>query len=457
MNMPLDVDRLVDEQKIDRFNVLVVGLCFLAMLADGYELMALAFAAPELMRAWDIEASALGIVHTASLLGILIGAPLLGHVGDSYGRRTAILTASVICGLSTLSMALAANLEQMFVLRLIAGVGIGGLMPNTIALTSELSPRRYRAMMVVLMFVGITLGGGLPSLIAAGLVPRFGWEVLFVIGGIFPLAVAGLLAVRLPESVKFLAARPDRHGELLNVLRRMRPELELPEDSRVVSPAVPPVRGVGGFRQVFAGDLRWITPLIWVCFAATLMSNFFLNSWMPVLFERTGLSPEDAAFASGLYHVGGTIGGLMISVLIDRCGVWVVAMFLGMAAPAVAAIGIDSLSDAATLTLSLVAGIGVLGAQFGNNASAALIYPSAIRARAVGLAFAVGRLGSIVGPLFGGYVLAMNFPMDALFRIAAIPLLVAMVAALLLTGLCYRRYGGLKLGFPAREVRATAR
>jgi AAHS family 4-hydroxybenzoate transporter-like MFS transporter len=303
-------------------------------------------------------------------------------------------------------------------------------------------------MMVVLMFVGITIGGGLPSLVAAGLVPRFGWQVLFVIGGIFPLAVAGLLAVRLPESVKFLAARPDRRDELIDVLRRMRPELGIPDDARFEAPAVEPIHGLGGFRQVFAGDLRWITPLIWTCFAATLMSNFFLNSWMPVLFERTGLSPEDAAFASGLYHVGGTMGGLMISVLIDRCGVWVVAMFLGMAAPAVAAIGIDSLSDAATLALSLVAGIGVLGAQFGNNASAALIYPSEIRARAVGLAFAVGRLGSIAGPLFGGYVLAKNYPMDALFRVAAIPLLVAMVAAGLLTWLCYRRYGGLKLGFP---------
>ena len=136
----------------------------------------------------------------------------------------------------------------------------------------------------------------------------------------------------------------------------------------------------------------------------------------------------------------------MISVLIDRCGVWVVAMFLGLAAPAVAALGIHSLPDTALHLLATVAGIGVLGAQFGNNASAALIYPPAIRARAVGLAFSVGRLGSVLGPLFGGYLLARNFPMAQLFQVAAIPLLVAMAAVLMLTRLCWRRYRGYRLG-----------
>ena len=218
MTPPLDIDRLVDEQKIDRFNVMVVGLCFLAMLGDGYDVSAMAFAAPELVRVWGIEASSLGMVLTASLFGILIGAPLLGYIGDSQGRRRAILIASLICGFSTLTMAITCNLQQMFVLRLIAGIGIGGLMPNTIALTSELSPRRYRAMMVVLMFVGITIGAALPSLIATELMPDFGWQVLFIVGGAFPLLVTVLLALYLPESAKFLNRQSDRREEALNIM-----------------------------------------------------------------------------------------------------------------------------------------------------------------------------------------------------------------------------------------------
>lgn len=448
MSTPLDIDRLVDEQKVDRFNVLVVGLGFLAMLADGYEISALSFAGPELLRLWGIEASDLSMVLTASLFGIFMGAPILGYVGDTWGRRRAILISSVICGVSTLAMAAAGNLEQMFVFRVMAGIGMGGLMPNTIALTSELSPRRYRAMMVVLMFVGITIGAAIPSLIAANLISQYGWQILFIIGGVFPLGVTVLLAMYLPESVKFLLERPERHAELLAVVRRMRRDLTLDDATTFAPPRSRTAVGVHGFRQVFAGDLRWITPLLWVCFATTLMANFFLNSWMPILFERTGLNPEDAAFATGLYHVGGTIGGLMISVLIDRCGVFVVAMFLGMAVPAVAALGMNDWTVQATWLLALVSGVGVLGAQFGNNASAALIYPSEIRARAVGLAFAIGRTGAILGPLLGGYVLARNYPMEQLFRVAAIPPLVAMIAAILLTLLCYRRYGGLKLGTP---------
>jgi AAHS family 4-hydroxybenzoate transporter-like MFS transporter len=440
-----DVDRLVDDQKIDRFNLQVVGLSFLAMLADGYEITAMAFAAPELVRLWDIDASALGVVFSASLFGILFGAPLLGFVGDRYGRRVAIITGCIVCGVSTLSMVFAANLEQMFVMRFFAGIGIGGLMPNTISLTSELSPRRHRAMMIVLMFVGITIGSGSPSVIAAQFVPVHGWQVLFLIGGVTPLVVAVILAVLLPESIKFLVARGKRDAALLRVARRMRRDIAIPDDATFTMHVIEGREAAGGLGQMFSGGLQFITPLIWFCFASTLMANFFLNSWMPVLFERSGMSPEDAALASGLYHVGGTIGGLLISVLIDRFGVFVIAVFLGVAAPTVAAIGIESLPELAVLALSLVAGIGVLGAQFGNNASAGLIYPTEIRAKAVGFAFSIGRFGSILGPLLGGYVISQNVSLPQMFQVAALPLVLGMVAAIALTRLCWVRYDGFQL------------
>jgi len=441
----IDVDQLVDGQNISRFNLMIVAWSFLAMLADGYEITAMAFAAPELVRIWDIEMSAFGPVFSASLFGVLFGAPLLGWVGDRYGRRTAIISACTICGVATLAMVFAAGLHHMFALRFVAGIGIGGLMPNTISLTSELSPGRYRAMLIVLMFTGITLGSGSPSIIAATLVPSYGWQVLFVIGGLFPLVVAACLVFFLPESIKFLAVRNVRRDRLLQTARRARRDLEIPDDAEFVVRRSDHAESTGlGLRAILSGGLAWITPLLWFCFASTLMANFFLNSWMPLLFERSGMSPDEAALASGLYHVGGTLGGLIISVLIDRYGVLVIAVFLALAGPVVAGIGLAGLPNA-LLALSLGAGVCVLGAQFGNNASAGMIYPTEVRAKAVGWAFSIGRFGSILGPLVGGYLIAQESTLMRMFLVAAAPLALGALAATALTRLCYRRYGGLRL------------
>jgi AAHS family 4-hydroxybenzoate transporter-like MFS transporter len=440
----IKIEQLIDEQRLGRFNVNLLVWSFLAMFADGYEITAMAFAAPELVRIWGVDPSSLGPVFSASLFGIFFGAPLLGYVGDRYGRKTAIVLGCLICGLSTFAMIFAVNLEQLFALRVVTGIGIGGLMPNTVSLTSELSPKRFRAMLIVLMFTGITLGGGTPSVVAAWLVPQYGWQVLFLIGGVVPLVIAACVFVLLPESIKFLALRPDKRDELVRVTRKLRPDIVISESTVFEFQQLMPGKGIG-LRQVFSQGLQWITPLLWFCFGMTLMANYFLNSWMPVLFVEMGLPPGEAALASGLYHVGGTLGGLMISVLIDRFGFVVIALLLLLGGPVVAGIGIESLPYTALLALSLAAGICVLGAQFGNNAAAGLLYPTEIRAKAVGWAFSMGRFGSILGPLVGGMLLARSWPLSDLFLAAAIPLLAAAIAAMIMTRICFLRFQGLPL------------
>jgi len=444
VSQTIKIEQLIDEQKLGRFNVNLLLWSFLAMFADGYEITAMAFAAPELVRLWGVDPASLGPVFSASLFGIFFGAPLLGYIGDRYGRKTAIVLGCLICGSSTLAMVLATNMQQLIVLRVVTGIGIGGLMPNTVSLTSELSPKRFRAMLIVLMFTGITLGGGTPSVIAAWLVPQHGFTVLFLIGGVVPLVIAACVALFLPESVKFLSLRPDKREELLRVARKVRPDLSISPSTVFELQQSMPSRGIG-LRQIFSHGLHWITPLLWFCFGMTLMANYFLNSWMPVLFVQMGLPPDEAALASGLYHVGGTIGGLLISILIDRYGFVVIALLLLLGAPVVAGIGIESIPYSVLLALSLAAGICVLGAQFGNNAAAGLLYPTEFRAKAVGWAFSMGRFGSILGPLVGGMLLARSWPLSNLFLAAAVPLVAAAVAAMIMTRICFLRFKGLPL------------
>ena len=444
MAQVIQVEQLVDDQKIDWFNINLLIWSFLAMFGDGYDISALAFAAPELVRDWNLESATLGPAFSASLFGILFGAPLLGYCGDRFGRKPAIIAGCVIYGLCTLAIIGASNLQQVIVLRFLTGIGIGGLMPNTIALNSELSPKRFRATLTVLMFTGITLGSGAPSVISAWLVPHYGWEILFVVGGAVPLLIAFCLIFMLPESIKYLAQFPGKRDKLLKIARRIRKDITINDNTEFMITPIPRDTGIG-IKAIFSGGLAFITPLLWLCFGTALMANFFLNSWMPLLFESNGVPPEQAAIASGFYHVGGTIGGIIISVLLDRFGIVVIAALFALACPAVAAIGVENLSFGMLTLMSTLAGITVLGAQFGNNASAGLLYPTSFRSKGVGWAFAIGRFGSIAGPLLGGVLIGMKLPMQELFLAAAIPLLAGTVAASILARLCYVRFKGLQL------------
>ncbi len=439
----VQTDRLVDDQKIGSFNIRLLVFCWLAMFADGYDISAMPFAAIDLARDWGVPRSEFGVVFSASLFGVLFGAPLLGYIGDRFGRRVAIVLGSVIFGTFTLAMMWATNLEQMTALRFLAGIGIGGLMPNTIALTSELSPKRWRAMLVVLMFTGITLGSATPGPVANLLVPGYGWKVIFLIGGVGPLAVAAFLLFVLPESVKFLSSRPQRRAELLKTARSMRPDLELPDDTQFVIERAAESAGSGGFlglQRIFRGSLAAITPLLWVCFAMTLMANFFLNNWMPLIFESNGVTAEQAVVASTLYHVGGTIGGIVVSLLLNRFGFLAIAVLFAVAAPAIAAIGIDGLSPNALAFIAGFAGLAVLGVQFGNNACSGLIYPTEARSQGAGWALGIGRVGSIVGPLAGGFLVARKTPFQEMFLWAALPMAIGLIAAIGVAILCYRRF-----------------
>lgn len=453
MSQTLNIDKLVNEQRFGSFNLKLLLWSFLAMLADGFDISALASAAPQLAKTWHIPAPAFGPAFSASLIGILFGAPLLGYIGDRFGRRTAIVGGCAIYGLGTLATVWASNLDQVAALRFITGIGIGGLMPNTIALNAELAPARLRATLIVLMFTGITTGSGIPGYVQAWLIPQYGWHIMFWIGGLVPLAVAAGLILNLPESVKYLASRADRRGELLSTLRRLRPDLVIAEDAQFAGTPASPAHG-SGIAQIFSGALAWITPFLWVCFATALMANYFLNSWLPLLLVNNGLTASESGIATSFYHYGGTVGGLLVSLVLARFGFSAVALLFLLAVPAIAAIGVPGISYVTMASAIAAAGFCTLGAQFGNNAASGLLYPTAIRSRGVGWALGIGRFGSIVGPLLGGFLIGRKVSLPHLFMFAAIPMLIGLMASISIARLCQSRLGGVQLGDASERLAA---
>ena len=451
MNQELQLEELIDGQKFGRFNLNLLAWSFLAMLADGFDIAGLASAAPSLARTWHVAPQAFAPALSASLFGILFGAPLLGHAGDRFGRKTLIIAGCIIFSLGTLATVWASNLDQVVALRFLTGIGVGGLMPNVIALNSELAPKRLRAMLVVLAFTGISAGSALPGAVQAWFIPQHGWQIMFWIGGLAPLIVAACLLLTLPESVKFLALQPHRRAELLRTLRRLRRDLAIADDAHVAAASA--IRGADAkLARIFSGDLAWMTPILWICFATALMANFFLNSWLPLIFEGSGLTPKQSGIATSLYHDGGAIGGVFVSVLLGRFGFLAVAALFLLAALAIAAIGAPGLPYLMMASAAMLAGFCTVGAQYGNNAAAGLLYPTEVRSRAVGWALGIGRFGSIVGPLVGGMLIARQLPLQQLFVLAAVPMVVGLVASVGIARLTHRRLGGWHL----EEIRQSA-
>lgn len=430
----VDITRLIDDQKIRWFNIRLVLLSFIVVLTDGYDIGAAAFAAPALVKDWHLNRAELGPLFSAGLFAGLFGPPILGFLADRFGRKAVIVGGATFFGLFTLASVVATSLPTLIALRFIAGIGIAGVLPIAVALNNEFAPRRLRATMIVLMFSGVTFGGGLPGIVAANFMADYGWQILFWVGGLLPITAAVLLAFALPESPKFLALQPDRQKDLARLAQQIQPGAPVNPDARFV---------IGGeenrerfqMRALFAGRLAFITPLFWITNAVNLMIFYFVNQWMPTLLSTAGVSVEHAAIATALFQFGGTLGGIVIMRPLDKFGFIPVPILFGCAIPIMACIGLPSLSETAIMGLVGAAGFCLLGLQFGNIALESNMFPTYIRSWGVGSCFAAGRVGSVFGPLVGGLLVAQHVPLRDMFLIASIPLAIGFIAAAVLTPL----------------------
>jgi MFS transporter, AAHS family, 4-hydroxybenzoate transporter len=428
----IDVQDVVDQQGVRGAFPLIFGLLFLSLLSDGFDLQSVGFAAPGLVREWGITRPELAPALSAGLVGVLIGAPLLGWFGDRHGRKMAIVIGSIIYGGFSLACAWSDNVTQLAVLRLLTGIGLGGVLPNVIAMAAELSPRRIRAMMTPLVTVGISLGAVTVGLLAASLVPTFGWRILFLIGGVVPLVLALVVQIWLPESPSFLALKPSRRDELVRLMRRMQPQVNITADTIIRSQTHPQRDETAG--SLFSGEYRLITPLIWVLFAGLLLTIYLLTSWLPLVLEDGGMSAQGAAIMNTMLQFGGAVGGLVASFLLGRLGIKLIPILLGSAFILVGILATVEVSDLVLAGMLGLCGICIIGGQTAANATAGLIYPTPMRAKGVGSALGVGRLGSIAGPLIGGLMIGLGASgAQDLFLLPLLPLALGILAGILLS------------------------
>ena len=414
----IQVSRLLDERGLSAFQIKLIVWSFFIVLIDGYDIAAIAFAAPHLVRAWGISPGALGPVFSASLVGILFGSALFGWIGDRHGRKIALVGANLLFGVFTLAAAYTTNLDQMFWLRLLAGLGIGGVIPNVVSINAESAPRQLRATLAIIAVGCVPIGGAIPGFVAATLVPQHGWQILFVIGGIAPLLIGIAAAFGLPESIKYMALHESHRPQMVKLIAELSPGTTVPPNARFViedEKQLPP-----NPVYLFRDGLALITPLLWLLFALNLMGYFYLLSWTPTLLTAAKLPPANASLAGAVLQVGGTIGALTLCWWLQRHRFLAVTIMFVIAVPVVASIGYAGLTSmTALLIVTFLAGFFVLGIQSGINVLGALVYPTSLRANGSGWELGIGRIGSIVGPLLGA--LFVGVPVDRLYMWSALP------------------------------------
>jgi AAHS family 4-hydroxybenzoate transporter-like MFS transporter len=428
------VDDLVDRQRLTRRNYFLLGLLLIALLCDGFDLQIVAFAAPRLAKQWDLAASSfLQYAQSANLLGMMIGATFLGNLGDRLGRKRMIVAGTLLYAGMSLLCLLVQNPTQLASLRFLTGLGLGGVLPNVIALTAEISPAAQRARLTAIPIIGMSLGSGLPAVVAAWLVPRFGWQALFVAGGVVPVVVAGLIAWKLPESILFLTFRNRDRAEIAARARELDPQLSIAADTQFALRANHGADSRGSIRDLFVGKLKFTTPLLWLMFACTLLSMHFLNSWVTVILNQAGLSEVQTAFTNGVMHWGGAVAAVCTVFLLGRLGLNLALLLLLLGFTGCLIVASTGFAAPVVLMLAIsMAGFGVIGCQGVLNASAGLIYPVSCRPTGVGAALGIGRIGSLSGPLLGGYILAQHWPSQNMFYVPLLPLAIAAAATLLL-------------------------
>src|SRR6266700_7900659 len=423
----IDVAAFIDAQPVGGFQIRLLLTCAAVLFLDGFDTQAIGYVAPALAKEWGLTKGSLGPVFSAGLFGLMIGALVFGPLADRIGRRKIIIFSTLAFGIGTLATSVIHDVDSLLAIRFLTGLGLGGAMPNAVAMTSEFSPRRRRATMVMIMFCGFSVGAALGGFLAAALIPQFGWRSVFVVGGVAPLLLVPILVLRLPESVRFLALTGRANERVAELIALINPKT-------VFAPGTPfvvhePALAGMPVLHLFRDGRTLVTLLLWVVFFMSLLDLYFLANWLPTVLNDLGASVSMAALIGSMLQIGGVVGTFALGSVIDRFSFRALALVYFAAVFAVGAIGQLGHAAAPVAVAIFAAGFCIVGGQIAANALAANFYPTAFRATGVGWALGIGRIGSIVGPLVGGVLLVQKWSPAAVFLAAAAAALCASLAA----------------------------
>ena len=423
----MNIRQAIDDGAMSRFQALAIALCVALNMLDGFDVLAMAFTASEVAREWSLSGASLGVLLSAGLFGMAGGSLFVAPSADRIGRRAVTLSCLCVITLGMLGSAFARAPAQLTALRVLTGIGVGGILASLNVITSEFSSARWRTTAISLQVTGYPIGATIGGTIAAFLIARYGWRSAFLLGAISSGLMIPVVMRTLPESLDFLLSRrpPDALPRLNELLRRMgRSEVsELPEFRADAQAGRNPVS------RLFDGPQARSTPLIWAAFFLLMFSFYFITSWTPKLLVAAGLSTSQGITGGVLLNLGGIAGGSLFGTLAARLPLKRLAsLYLGSTAVSMLLFGAFATDLRAAFPIALAIGVFLFGSMVGLYATTPLLYPAAIRTTGMGWAIGIGRIGAILAPICAGLLVDAGWGSTQLYFAFAAPLVLAVLA-----------------------------
>ncbi|WP_434664407.1 MFS transporter [Paraburkholderia sp. A3BS-1L] len=421
--------RFPDAKSIHGAQYMVVMLCALCMVVDGFDVQAMSYAAPALIKDWGIGKAMLGPVLSAGLFGMLVGSVLLAGIADRIGRRPALIASLMWVAVLMALTSIVHTLGQLVAIRFIAGLGMGVVVPNALALGGEYSPKRLRTTLVMVVSSGYVIGGVVGGAIATFVIKPFGWTGVFYSGAILTGFLALLMLILLPESLQFRLLRRPNDDKTVDLIRKYRLDDEFNQTEQSA-------RKESALKVVFGHGRTRPTVLLWLASFCNMLSAYFLAAWIPLLMSAIGFSAGASLLTGMAFWGGGLIGNYLLGYLIDRFGYgWVMFANFVLGGLSIAGLAFFTHQPEIAVLCIMFAGFSVFGGQSGLYGIAVVFYPTKGRSTGAGLASGVGRVGAVLGPVLGGYLLSRSWTADQIILASAGPTLVTALSIALLSSI----------------------
>ena len=416
----------LDRLKFNRFHRRILILTSLVTIFAGYNSQIIAYIVPLALREWQLTPVKAGTMISYGFLGLMVGAAGFGLVSDRIGRKKSIMMVVIVSSVFNSAAYFSPNFEVFCLLRFLSGIGIGGVIPLTITLVSEFAPAGVRARFLTFSGGSFTIGWTLAGLIAMGLVPHFGWRMVLLIG-ILPVFLLPALQAYLPESVRFLVMKkryPDAIREIQRIerLAGIEPRAWRPDAFTQADPV-----SNAGFREVFRPGLRVMTILVWCTYLFSMLALYGLSTWLPALLSNSGFSLVKSYSFGIVQSIGAFVGAYLLGYLMDAFGRkpgLCLSFFLG---------GLSLLlfsavtSDLVLYIAGAASGVFLVSIPAALHVVAGEIYPTRIRSLGLGSAYAIGRVGSITGPILGGIIQMAGFSFSQFFLLFSVPSFIGVI------------------------------
>lgn len=435
----IDLKLIVDSGPINSYRYGVLLLLLLAMFVDGYDILAMSYAAPVLTQRWHLNRGAMGTVFSIGWLGLIVGGAIMGVLGDWIGRRKPLIISMFFLVVGSAGTALAANMSELTLWRFFAGLSLGAIVPLCTVMVVEYAPENVRATAMASMLVGLGGGGAaVGGWISTKIVPTFGWQALFYFGAAMPLLIGVLLVLYLPESIRYLFTKDAESPRLARIAARLAPKAAIGPQTQLVWTGEARSGRKVPYRLLVSDGRLLLTAALCIAAFCGQMTSVGMVTWLPTLLQGYGLSAGQVAFGMVLSAVGGFVGGVLISRVVDSRGVSVLAIMPLLAIPIMLVIGLNDGRGSWFLPAIAAAGFAVTGGMQGLAAILGFFYPTAIRSNGVGLVIFISRFGAVVSPLVIGALLSRGARLPTIFLDCIVPLFV-MLLMIYAVGRLYRR------------------